>query len=165
MEKVLKVIVEKQKGIFPLLVSFSMTKVTNLVCWRQRCIENKRTLKRTGQKWPTNFLSRLRCRSRGSVLNRCRKSERQNQKISTVKCIFDIDCEAAIVLPSDLQQCNPNEDASHHRQVVLKPFLKLRDAAFNVDEVPLLRVLGKDNRNKTIQPLHQVERGSLRPGL
>lgn len=54
------------------------------------------------------------------------------------------------VSPSNLQQCNPDEDAGHHRQVVLKPFLKLGDAAFNVDEVPLLSVLVKHTEKKHI---------------
>lgn len=40
-----------------------------------------------------------------------------------------------------LEQRDPDEDASDHRQVVLKPLLELRNAAFHVDVRALLRVL------------------------
>lgn len=69
-----------------------------------------------------------------------------------MKCVFATDGEAAIVSPSYLQQCNPNEDASHHRQVVLKPLLKLRDTAFNVDEGALLSVLVKNTDRRQHRP-------------
>lgn len=65
------------------------------------------------------------------------------------------------VSPSNLQQCNPDEDAGHHRQVVLKPFLKLGDAAFNVDEVPLLSVLVKHTEKKPLQPPYKVEKAII----
>lgn len=70
-----------------------------------------------------------------------------------------------IVSLSNLQQCNPNEDASHHRQVVLKPFLKLRDAAFNVDEVPLLRVLVKNTEIRQYSLHIKRKKLLLRQGL
>lgn len=70
---------KNKRVFFSLSMSFSMTKVTHY-CWRQRCIQKKTTLKSTRKILRTNFLSQLRCRSRGSVLNRCRKSKREKQQ-------------------------------------------------------------------------------------
>lgn len=164
MQKMLEVMGEKIEGYFPHSVCH-LAWLKSLIMSAGGSDALKRKESEWSERWPTNFLSQPRCRSRGSVLNRCRISKRQKRTFSALKYwnVFLLSAVKPvrwIVSSSNLQQCYPNEDASHHRQVVLKPFLKLRDAAFDVDEVPLLRVL-VNNRNKTMQ----VEKRLFRQGL
>lgn len=57
-----------------------------------------------------------------------------------------------------MEQRDPDKYASDHCQVVLKPLLKLGDAAFHVDVRPLLRVLGEPTSSRSdVDPLNAVK--------
>lgn len=93
----------------------------------------------------TNSLSRLRCRSQDSALSRSQRSAAEHRFQQQVGGKTKQTGTTGTAAPH-LEQRYPDEYASDHRQVVLEPLLKLRDAAFHVDLRPLLGILGGDER-------------------